>query len=429
MGMEDLYSSESDVYKFVFGADSNQLLRYRIEWEPRIGGDEMKPLPDTYPQIQGRREINSPRMVGLWWCLIAFFSLAGVDKTIDARPLRASGFEVLAQAAVGESQTRAKDELQIGTFLTRDGKLSEAIPHLLAARAAGADPYASTMNLAICYVGSGQYHDAISGLEGLRASGYNTASMQNLLAQAYLGDLQQDRAWNAFLVASELTPNDEKLYAFMADACTDQRDFDMGLRAVDVGLHYLPESARLRYERGLFLARLGRLADAKPEWDHAAQLAPDTYIAILALVQGDLYDGNIPVAAHRMAESVAAGHHDYQTLSLLGTVLMHAGAAPGDPEFARAQEALEQSAKTNPEYSPTQIALGEMYILQDRFREAVEHLEIGRRLEPRNPAVYSNLMRAYHHLGDRQKELEMQEQLGTLLNRQKFAAPETSAQQ
>ena len=306
--------------------------------------------------------------------------------------------------------------------------MSEAIPHLLAARAAGADPYASTMNLAICYIGSGRYEEAISELEELHASGHNTASMHNLLAQAYLGDLQPGRAWDAFLAASELTPNDEKLYAFMADACTDQRDFDIGLRAMDAGLRHLPQSARLHYERGLFLAQLGRLEDAKPEWDLAARLAPDAYIATLALVQRDLYDGNIPAATRRMAESVTAGHRDYQTLSLLGTVLMHAGAAPGDPEFARAQEALEESARTNPEYSATQIALGGIYILEDRFDEAVAHLEIGRRLEPRNPAVYSNLMRAYHHLGDRQKEREMQEQLAKLLARQKSALPETPAQ-
>jgi tetratricopeptide (TPR) repeat protein len=226
-----------------------------------------------------------------------------------------------------------------------------------------------------------------------------------------------------------LAPNDEKLYAFMADACTDQRNFDMGLRAMDAGLQHIPESARLHYERGLFLAQLGRLEDAKPEWDRAAQLAPDAYIATLALVQRDLYDGNIPSATHRMAVSVASGHRDYQTLSLLGTVLMHAGAAPGDPEFARAQEALEESARTNPQYSATQIALGRIYILEDRFRDAVEHLEIGRRLEPRNPAVYSNLMRAYHHLGDRQKEREMQEQLAKLLATQNSPAPETPALQ
>ncbi len=385
-------------------------------------------MPEKYLRMHGRMEIGSPRRMALWCFLVTFWWLADVGPAMDAQALRLARLVGLAQqTAAGENLSSAKDALRIGTSLTRDGKLSEAIPHLLAARVGGADPYAITMNLAICYIGSGRYKEAISELEELRASGHNTASMHNLLAQAYLGDLQPGRAWDAFLAASELTPDDEKLYAFMADACTDQRDFDLGLRAMDAGLRHLPKSARLHYERGLFLAQLGLLEDAKPEWDLAARLAPDAYIATLALVQRDLYDGDIPAATHRMAESVTAGHRDYQTLSLLGTVLMHAGAAPGDPEFERAQEALEESARTNPEYSATQIALGSIYILEDRFGEAVAHLEIGRRLEPRNPAVYSNLMRAYHHLGDRQKEREMQAQLAKLLTRKKSAEPDTPA--
>ncbi len=374
-------------------------------------------MSDKHLGMQGRMVIGPPCRVALWCCVITSWGLAGVGTAIEVQALRPARFVVLAQqAAAGENHTGAMDELQIGTSLTRDGKLTEAIPHLLAARAAGADPYASTMNLAICYIGSGRYKEAISGLEELHASGHNTASMYNLLAQAYLGDVQPDRAWDAFLAASELTPNDEKLYAFMADACTDQRDFDMGLRAMDAGLRHLPESARLHYERGLFLAQLGRLEDAKPEWDLAARLAPGAYIATLSLVQRDLYDGNIPAATHRYGRvGCGAGIGITRRSPFSGTVLMHAGAAPGDPEFARAQEALEESARTNPEYSATQIALGRIYILEDRFGEAVAHLEIGRRLEPRNPAVYSNLMRAYHHLGDRQKEREMQEQLAKLL--------------
>ena len=78
----------------------------------------------------------------------------------------------------------------------------------------------------------------------------------------------------------------------MADACTDHHAYDMGLRVVDQGLQQLPQSARLHYERALFLARLDRLEEAKPEFDRAAQIAPGTYIADLALVQKRLYAGD-----------------------------------------------------------------------------------------------------------------------------------------
>lgn len=330
------------------------------------------------------------------------------------------------QTVSGENPVKGDEELKTGTSLTREGKFLEAIPHLLAARAAEADSYAATVNLGICYVGAGRYKEAISALESLRSTARATAAVENLLAQAYLGDHQLTRAWDSFISASASTPNDEKLYAYVADACNDQREFDFGLRAMSVGLRHLPDSARLRYERGLLLAQLDRLEEARPEFDHAAQLAGDSYIATLALVQLDLYDSKISQATHRLLIALAAGHRDYQTLSLFGTVLMHAGAVPGDAEFAQAQQALEESARTNPEYSATQIALGRIYILEGRFPDAVEHLEIGRRLEPRNPAVYSNLASAYRHTGNEQKAQEMLRQLGRLLAEKQSAGKDVN---
>ena len=385
------------------------------------------PLTKSVPGMRnpnGKNGVNCPieshfRTSVISWCLGTLVSLGAPSsmkchaqaKVPDAAPV-----QPISSAEEGEGAAR---ELQLGSALTRDGKLQDAIPHLLMARSAGANGYATGVNLAICYIGTGRYREAISELESMRSAGASTAVLHNLLAQAYLGDGQLRRAWDAFLAASRLTPRDEKLYAYMADACTDQHNFEMGLRAVDIGLVQLPGSARLHYERGLFLAQLGRLEDARPEWDRAGQLAPGSYVATLSLVQRDLYDGKISEATQRVLAMVSAGDRDYQTLSLLGTVLLHAGAAPGDPGFAQAQAALEESARSNPEYSATQIALGRIYILEERYRDAVEHLEIGRRLEPRNPAVYSNLARAYHHLGEQQKSREMNAQLARLLEQQK----------
>lgn len=314
-----------------------------------------------------------------------------------------------------EADTRSQDELQTGTSLTRSGQLQEAIPHLLAARVTGADTYAIGVNLAICYVGTGNYVQAITELENLRVAGKGTAVVYNLLAQAQLADGRPQPAWDAFLAAVALAPDDEKVYAYFADACTDAHNIEMGLRAMTIGLSHLPDSARLHYERGLFLAQLDRLDEARPEWDRAAQLSPATYIGTQALVQRDLYDGKFKQAIERVLAKISEGNRDYQTLSLLGLVLLRSGALPGDPGFAQAQAVLEESARTNPQYSPTQIALGRIYVLEERYREAVEHLEIGKRLEPRNPAVYSNLARAYQGLGDQAKAHEMREQFARIL--------------
>lgn len=324
------------------------------------------------------------------------------------------------QAGISDaSGDEPKAELQTGTDLTRRGLLQDAIPHLQAALSAGLNVYAAGVNLAICYVGLGRYKSAISTLEGLHSSGYKTAAMDNLLTQAYIGDGQRGRAIDTFNEAVALTPKDESLFAFIADACTDHHDFEMGLHVVETGLRTLPDSARLHYEKALYLAQLDRLDEARPEFDRAANLAPESYIATLAQVQKDIYADNFAEATRLLRAAVNAGHRDYRTLSVLGTVLMSAGAAPGDPEWSEAKAALEEAIKQDPEDSSAQIALGKICVMEGRFSEAVDHLEIGRRLEPDNAAVYVNLAHAYRRLGDREKVSLMDAQLARILAEKK----------
>jgi tetratricopeptide (TPR) repeat protein len=318
-----------------------------------------------------------------------------------------------------DPSANAAAELKAGTDLTRQGLLQEAIPHLLAAQKAGANKYATAFNLGICYLGTRRYKETIDTMEELRSSGGGTAAVKNLLAQAYIGDGQTQHAFETFQQAAAETPQDEKLYAFLADACTDHQDYELGLKVVDKGLQQLPDSARLHYERALFLSRLDRFEEAKPDFERAAALAPDSYIAYLALVQKNLYEDKYPEAIRLLRRGIKAGQRDYRMLSLLGTVLMREGATPDQPQFAEAREALEESAKERPDYSATQIALGKLYAIEGRLSEAVDHLEIGRRLEPENPEVYAGLAHAYRRLGNREKSQQCLAELSRLLDEKK----------
>lgn len=325
-------------------------------------------------------------------------------------PARSAG-----QARPATTGITPRAELDAGARLTRAGLLQQAIPHLLVAQKSGIAPYATGVNLGICYLGISQYQQAIATLEALRNSGHSTPVVNNLLAQAYLGANQSQKAFAAFSRAATATPKSEKLYAFMADACTDHHDYALGLRIMNLGLQQLPDSARLHYERALFLSRLDRFEDAKPDFDAAARLGSNTYISVLARVQENLYEDNLKVAANLLRQAVREGHRDYQTLSLLGSVLLFEGAVPGEPEFAEAQAALEESAKDRPDYPATQIALGKLYLREGRYADAASHLEIGRHFEPDNPSIYASLANAYRRLGEKERALEMSKRMGQLL--------------
>lgn len=316
----------------------------------------------------------------------------------------------------------ARAELKTGTELTARGDLQQAIPHLVIAQQAGIEPYATGVDLGICYLGTGNYRQAIIVLQALDDSGLGGAAVDNLLAQAYIGNAQPQDALRIVKRASDRIPKDEKFYAYLADACRDHKDYSLGLEIVDQGLQELPASARLHYERGLFLSQLGHFEESGgSEFDRAAEMAPNSYIGFLALVQKDLYEDDLAAADKVLRQAIQVGHRDYRMLSLLGTVLLHEGAAPGEARFAEAKSALEDSAQQNPGYSATQIALGKIYLMENEPQRAVDHLQIGRRLEPDNPAVYANLATAYDRLGDHAQARLMRLQIGRLLAEKKSA--------
>lgn len=310
-------------------------------------------------------------------------------------------------ASETRSDSQAEQELQKGTELTRAGLFSEAIPHLRAALGRVSNEYAANFNLSLCLVATGQPKPAIPILTALRDGGHNTVDVNNLLAQAYVGDGQNQKALLALQRASKLAPDNEKLYLFVADACLAKQEYDLGLHVTNLGLDHLPNSARLHYQRGMFLTLQDKFDAGKKDLDQARALAPGTDIAYLAGTQRAMLEGDIKEAIRIARESVKKGYQDYRLLTLLGEALLRSGTAPGEPEFKEAQEALENSVAQRPNYAGSQLALGKIDLLDNRTEEAIVHLEIARELNPNETSVYSNLAAAYRRRGDLQKAQSM----------------------
>lgn len=302
------------------------------------------------------------------------------------------------QAAQGTTP-QPEAELQTGITLTRSGHFSVAIPHFLAARGHVSDEYAAEFNLALCYVGIGEFPKAISILVGLRNGTHENASVENLLSQAYEGNDQPKEALEAFQKAAAVTPNDEKLYLLVEAAFMEKQDYAQALRVVQAGLKNLPDSAKLHYELGYGLWQVEEPAMAKPEFDRAAALAPHSAIGYLAAAQESFMLGDLSQAAKTARAGVLEGFADYQLLCLLGDALIHNGASPGTPDFAEAKQALEKSIAARPKYASSQIALGRILLQEDHIDAAIEHLELGHRLAPRNPTPCLLLATAYRKRG------------------------------
>jgi predicted Zn-dependent protease len=323
----------------------------------------------------------------------------------------------LLSAQSSETQSpiqQPEKELQSGTALTRQGQFSEAIPHLLAARGHVTNEYAADFNLALCYVATGQPKLAIPVLDELRANGHDNADVNNLLAQAYIGDSQNQKAFEALQRAASFAPTNEKLYIFVADACTSKQAYALGLQIADLGLKNLPNSARLHFERAMFLSLSDQFDSAKNDFDLVQQLAPESDIAFEAKAQKAMFEGNIPEVIRTAREGIRKGHANFMLLTLLGESLLRSGIVTGQPEFEEARQVLEKAVAERANYPSAQLSLGKLYLADNRVGDAIAHLELAQQLDPGNPSVYSNLATAYRKQGDSQKAQEARATLAKL---------------
>jgi tetratricopeptide (TPR) repeat protein len=369
-----------------------------VDVEHRRLGDD---LEGTKP-----RRIESSMFGVCVLCAVAIllFAIMSLAQANPARPQLPSMQNQAAPAQFerGLEYEQANAELKKGTVLTRQGSFADAIPHLLAARGHGANQYAASFNLALCYVGIRQYGQAVEVLDGLRKGGHSNADVENLLAQAYVGSGQSQSALDSLQRASVLTPTNERLYMFVADACVDQRDYAVGLKVVDLGLTKLPESAWLHYERGVFLSLLDEFDRATEDFHAVGKLAPGSEISYLAAAHEAFYAGNPMEAARAARVGVNKGFGSSALLTFLGEALLRSGARPGEPEFAEAQAALEKAISAQPRDANAHTSLGKLYLLSNRPADAIAHLEKARELAPGNPSVYVLLAKAYRRHGDTQ---------------------------
>jgi tetratricopeptide (TPR) repeat protein len=262
------------------------------------------------------------------------------------------------------------------------------------------DDYAVSFNLALCYLGVSEYKMAIPLLERLQHRGHESADVENLLAQAYIGNRQDQDALAAVERAAAISPPNEKLFAFVADACAQAQEYDLGLRVVEIGFRKLPQSARLHYQKGMLLAQLDQFDQARTDFDLATRFGRDSEIGYLAAAYKNLLEGNIPDTIRIARQSIALGFQGPTMLTILGQALLRSGASPGQPEFTEALKALEESIAERPNDASSQITVGQTYLLAGRLDEAIEHFQTARQMKPNQPAIYASLAKAYQRKGD-----------------------------
>jgi Flp pilus assembly protein TadD len=308
----------------------------------------------------------------------------------------------------------AKAQFSLGLALAQHSLQEQAITYFDLARRSYPDSYDLGFDLALCYVETKQYPQAVAVLRDLSERGHKTAELDNLLAEAYEGNQQINEAIRALREATLLAPEDENNYIDLATLCIDHDAYDLGLQVLNVGLHYRPQSDRLVFERGILHAMQNQFELADQDFELASKLAPEKNLSYIGLSVSYMQTGNLPEAIQVVRQRVKQKPDDYTLQYLLGQALIRSGVSPGDALFAEAKAAFQRSVKLSQTFAPSRVELGKLVLRQGYVNEAVKLLEQARELDPKDKAAYSQLAIAYRRQGKSEAATEMLSTLARL---------------
>ena len=273
-------------------------------------------------------------------------------------------------------------QFAVGVALMHADVPDRAIPYFEMLRQRHPESYNTAFNLVVCYLDAKRYADAIL-LGNQWAAEHDTDELENALAEAYEKTRDTPRAVAALRRAIELNPENDDNYLDFANLCIDHRDFDNGLKVIGVGLQARPKSYRLVFERGVLFAMQDRFDLAEQDFQLSAKLAPASNFGYVGMGVTYLETGKASKAIDLLHQRLRQNPEDASLLYLLGEALMHNGAMPGEPQYAEAQSAFEKSVRMNPGLCLPHVALGEIYLDEERFKDAVAQLEQARTIDPK----------------------------------------------
>lgn len=392
----------------------------------------------TAEQLLQRANVYSPNdpVIHLYLGEIAYqehrFKSAAANLSKAGRLLHANS-NILAALVISDSKAGQVDEalrllkdlrareitpefqLALASAVTDAGYPSDALPFFAALRSEYPRNHDIIYDAALCYIRAKEFGNAIEAIQQWIQQNQETADLDSLLGQAYEAQNQIKSAVDAYRRAIQIAPNHVEYYLEFASLCSDHHDYNAGLKVMEVGLKNNPHSSRLYFEQGALYAMQNNYGQAEKSFEASAKLAPAAQSSYIGLGITFLETGNTEKAIHILHERLAQNPNNPTLLYLLGESLMRSGAAPGGARFAEAQKVLEKSVALNPDFAVSHVALGKIYLSENKLKDAAQQFSDAIRLDPMNNSAYAHLVVAYRRLGDKQREHETIDALKRIL--------------
>jgi tetratricopeptide (TPR) repeat protein len=233
-----------------------------------------------------------------------------------------------------------------------------------------------------------------------------TTEVLSLLAQAHEMSGETQRAYDTLRSATQVDPSNEAPYLDLMSLCLQHHTWDLALEISEVALNHLPQSWRVRIQRGAVLALKGDLAAAESEFLQAARIAPREPVPQVALALARVQLNHLPEAIDGLRACRSQNPRDYVTNWILGETL----AQQGDDEAAL--PVLEGAVLLAPREARPRVLLGKVLARRGDLARAARELEAALKIEPGDITAQYQLATIYRKSGDNARADALFEKVG-----------------
>jgi tetratricopeptide (TPR) repeat protein len=304
-------------------------------------------------------------------------------------------------------QADAQTHFQAGLLLAQLDKYALAAREFTAAKTTYPDRYQVGYNLSLAYERAGDHGRAIATCEELVSEGYRKPELYNLLSQAYEHAGRTKDAYDTLRSATQMDPRDESNYVDLMALCLTHENYELSLEISDIAIRLIPQSYRVRLQRGVVMAMKGRFEDAEQEFVTATQLGGKASLPYVALALVRMQMNKLADAIEVLRDRRKLNRGDYLVDWFLGEALSRDGAEPGSPEEAEAMAALEDAVRAKPDVSAPRTLLGKFQVKHGELDRAAASFEKALALDPADNTAAYQLALLYRKKGNAQRAQEL----------------------
>lgn len=205
---------------------------------------------------------------------------------------------------------------------------------------------------------------------------------------------QTDKAVDALRQAILLAPHDVHLYVDFAALSATHQSFQVGIDAVNDGIHLEPNAAPLYFARGMLYVQIAQYDKAEQDFEKAYALDPSQSLSVAAQGLAAVQQNDLTRALADVQHSLERKPDDPILLYLRADILLQQGATPGSPEFQTAMRSAKRAVLQRPGLGPAREVMAKLYLEDDQYQAAADQCRKALEIDPTDQTAVYHLIQA-----------------------------------